>query len=86
MVPPCQTPARITGGVWMGRDIGRGNTWTLSKNGVALTGRTIYSGEAYGRANPFTYALGSGGERRAHRSAKRHARVCSTVLRQRRAH
>ncbi len=51
----------ITGGVWMGRDIGRSATWTLSKNNVVLTDGAIASGDQYNRVSPFTYALGRGG-------------------------
>jgi hypothetical protein len=45
----------------MGRDIGRGNHWTLAKNGVVLTGGDIFSGDAYSRASPFDFGSGSGG-------------------------
>lgn len=51
----------LSGGVWMERDIGRGNGWTLYKNGAALTGGNIFSGDPYSRTNPFAFALGSGG-------------------------
>ena len=56
----------LSGGVWRGRDIGRGNTWTLYKNGTALTSGLIHSeypnpGDPYSRTNPFAFALGSGG-------------------------
>jgi hypothetical protein len=51
----------IVGGVWMCRDIGRSNTWTLSRNGITLSTGTIGSGDPYSRINPFTYDQGSGG-------------------------
>jgi len=51
----------ITGGVWMGVGLGRGNNWSLSLNGVLLTGGSIYYGDAYDRAGPFSFAAGSGG-------------------------
>ena len=51
----------ITGGVWMGRDIGRSNHWELAKNGVVLTGGDISSGDAFSRAAPFDFSAGSGG-------------------------
>ena len=51
----------LSGALWMGRDIGRGNHWTLSKNGVALTDGDVFSGDAYSRASPFSFAAGSGG-------------------------
>ena len=51
----------ISGNTWMGRDIGRGNTWSLWKNNTQLTGGTIASGDPFDRANPFQFANGSGG-------------------------
>src|SRR5262249_36277359 len=51
----------IAGGVWSGRDIGRGNHWELLKNGDPLTGGDIFDGDPYNSANPFTYNLGDGG-------------------------
>lgn len=52
---------RISGGVWMGRDIGRANNWYLYLNGNLLSGGSTYSGDPYSRANPFFFTLGSGG-------------------------
>lgn len=51
----------ITGGVWMGRDIDRGNHWELAKNGVVLTAGDISSGDAFSRAAPFDFSAGTGG-------------------------
>jgi hypothetical protein len=51
----------ISGAVWMGRDIGRSNRWTLAKNGVTLTSGDVSSGDAYSRASPFYFANGSAG-------------------------
>lgn len=51
----------ITGGVWMGRDIGRGNHWELSLNGTLLSAGDIFSGDSFNRASPFLYTSGSGG-------------------------
>jgi hypothetical protein len=51
----------ISGAVWITRDIGRGNTWTLLLNGVSLTSGTIFSGDPFNRADPFDFATGSGG-------------------------
>jgi hypothetical protein len=51
----------IAGSVWMGRDIGRGNHWALSHNGVMLTQGDIFSGDVFSRANPFNFASGTGG-------------------------
>jgi len=51
----------VSGGVWMGRDIGRGNLWDISKNGISLTGGAIFSGDPYSRSSPFLFSAGSGG-------------------------
>lgn len=51
----------VTGAVWMGRDIGRGNHWSLLRNGVELTGGDIASGDLYSRSSPFLFSAGSGG-------------------------
>ena len=51
----------ITGGVWMGRDIGRSDHWTLFKNGISLTDGGIASGDAFSRAHPFSLTAGSHG-------------------------
>jgi hypothetical protein len=53
----------ISGGVWMGRDIDRGNEWRLSVRGEIVSTGTIFSGDTYSRANPFRFELGSGGPR-----------------------
>jgi hypothetical protein len=52
----------ISGGVWMGRDIGRADHWSLLKNGsTVLTEGAIASGDAFSRANPFKFSAGSKG-------------------------
>lgn len=51
----------VSGGVWMGRDIGRGNHWEISKNGALLTAGDIASGDPYQRSDPFNFSAGSGG-------------------------
>ena len=51
----------ISGAVWMGRDIGRGNHWTLLHNANVLTQGDIFSGDTYSRSNPFNFTNGSGG-------------------------
>jgi FlgD Ig-like domain len=51
----------ISGNVWMGRDIGRGNHWSLSLNGTVLTDGDISSGDPYSRSIPFEFSAGSGG-------------------------
>jgi hypothetical protein len=45
----------------MGRDIGRGNHWSISRNGVELTFGDVFSGDMYSRATPMDFAAGSGG-------------------------
>ncbi len=51
----------ISGNIWMGRDIGRANHWTLYKNNSALTGGDVSSGDAYSRTNPMPFSMGSAG-------------------------
>jgi hypothetical protein len=53
--------ATITGGVWIGRDIGRAVNWSLLKDGMSITGGSLSSGDAFHRANPFLFSAGSGG-------------------------
>ncbi len=58
---PFNGVVNLVGGVWMGRDIGRVNNWTIYKNSTALTSGGIASGDPYSRTNPFSFAAGSGG-------------------------
>ena len=51
----------VSGGTWMGRDIGRGNHWDISLNGTLLTEGDIFSGDSFDRSSPFNFAAGSGG-------------------------
>lgn len=51
----------IFGSVWMPRDIGRSNTWSLWLNSAPLTSGDIFSGDPFNRASPFNFAAGSGG-------------------------
>lgn len=51
----------VSGGTWMGRDIGRGNHWDISLNGNLLTQGDIFSGDSFDRSSPFAFAAGSGG-------------------------
>lgn len=51
----------VTGGVWMGRDISRAVNWSIEKNGITLTGGSLFDGDIYSRANPFNLLNGSGG-------------------------
>ena len=58
---PITGSVSLTGGVWMGRDIGRSATWTLSRNNVPLSDGAIASGDQYNRVSPFSFYLGRGG-------------------------
>jgi hypothetical protein len=58
---PLSGTINISGGVWMGRDIGRGNHWDISLNGASLSGGDIFSGDSFNRASPFQFNAGSGG-------------------------
>jgi hypothetical protein len=58
---PTAALVNVTGSVWMARDIGRSNAWSLSRNGTVLTSGTVASGDPYGRATPLDLAAGSGG-------------------------
>lgn len=51
----------ISGGVWEGRNLGRGNDWFLYKNATLLTQGHIEDGDPFSRANPFLFSTGSGG-------------------------
>ena len=67
----------ITGGVWMGRDIGRSDHWTIFKNGTALTDGGIASGDAFSRAHPFSLTAGSHGRGLRHERVRCRAREMS---------
>lgn len=58
---PSDGEVNVSGGVWMGRDIGRANVWQIYLNDVLLTTGTIGSGDAYDRATPMGLNEGSGG-------------------------
>jgi hypothetical protein len=51
----------VTGYVWMARDIGRSNEWSVWLGGTQLTSGMVASGDPYSRATPFDLAAGSGG-------------------------
>jgi hypothetical protein len=51
----------VVGDVWIGRDIGRGNDWRLLLNDVLITSGRVFSGDAWDRANPMPFAMGSAG-------------------------
>src|SRR5206468_11527570 len=58
---PAAGTITISGGVWIGREIGRKEHWALMKNSTVLSGGDIFSGDSFSRANPFKYGAGSGG-------------------------
>lgn len=62
----------VAGAIWLGRDIGRSNRWTIYRGGQALTSGDISSGDQYSRANPFNFAAGTGGT-----SVLQNLRVCA---------
>lgn len=57
---PVTGTVAVTGAIWMGRDIGRGNHWSIALNGTSLTSGDVSSGDAYSRAAPMSFASGSG--------------------------
>ncbi len=58
---PGQGSVRVTGGVWLARNIGRAVNWALYVNGARRTGGPLFDGDAYDRANPFLFGAGDGG-------------------------
>jgi hypothetical protein len=58
---PVDGTVDVSGAVWMGRDIGRSNHWSLWLNDVKLTEGDIASGDPYSRAAPFDFDAGTGG-------------------------
>ena len=58
---PAAGVVQVSGAVWMGREIGRSNQWTLSKNGTTITEGAISAGDPFSRSSPFDFAAGSGG-------------------------
>ena len=53
--------ADLSGTIWMALDNERYNDWTLLLEGADLTSGSVSSGDAFDRANPMDFALGSGG-------------------------
>jgi hypothetical protein len=51
----------VHGALWMGRDIGRSNQWSLWLNQTLLSSGSVSSGDPYSRADPLDLASGSGG-------------------------
>jgi hypothetical protein len=52
----------IVGSVWNARDeLGRGNTWAISRNGLALTSGVVDSTDPWSREFPMPFELGTGG-------------------------
>lgn len=58
---PGQGSVRVTGGVWLGRSIGRAVNWAIHVNGARRTGGSLFDGDAYNRASPFLFGAGDGG-------------------------
>lgn len=57
---PVTADIRISGGIWLGRDLKRNQRWELAKNAVGFTRGTLEWGPKSGA--PLTYAQGDGGE------------------------
>lgn len=51
----------VSGAVWMGREIGRGNGWFVYHNATLLTQGQVASGDAFDRAHPMVLTSGTGG-------------------------
>jgi hypothetical protein len=51
----------VRGAVWMARDIGRSNQWSLWLDQTLLSSGNVSSGDPYGRDAPLDLAAGSGG-------------------------
>jgi hypothetical protein len=58
---PVTGTVSVSGAIWMGRDIGRGNHWSLAVNGSERTAGNVFSGDAYSRATPMEFSAGTGG-------------------------
>lgn len=58
---PIHGTVNVSGAVWMGRDIGRANHWSLSVRGAVVSEGDLSSGDPWSRATPFDFAAGSGG-------------------------
>lgn len=58
---PVNGLATISGGTWLGRDIGRANRWNLYHGASLISFGDTFDGDAFNRANPFNFAGGSGG-------------------------
>ncbi len=58
---PTEGRVDITGSLWLARNIGRANDWTLFLNGVAVSKGALFDGDPYSRASPMDLAVGSGG-------------------------
>ena len=58
---PAAGVVTLTGAIWMGRDIGRGNHWSLSLDGAPLTSGDVASGDPWSRTSPMDFSVGSGG-------------------------
>ena len=54
---PASAIIQITGGIWNGRNIGRGNAFALSVNGSVVATGSISSADGHGRSNPLTFSV-----------------------------
>ncbi len=51
----------LSGAVWMGREIGRANHWSIQRNASVLSEGDISDGDPFSRANPALFSAGTGG-------------------------
>jgi hypothetical protein len=58
---PSDGIATITGGLWIGRDIGRAVAWSLLLNNVQVTAGVVGDSDPYDSSNPYQFSAGSGG-------------------------
>lgn len=58
---PVATVVNLSGGAWLGRDIGRSVRWELYLNANLLSQGNLFTGDTFNRASPFLFSNGTGG-------------------------
>ena len=53
---PINGQVDVSGAIWIGRDIGRGDNWSLRHGTNNLTSGVVYSGDPYSSANPCRFS------------------------------
>jgi hypothetical protein len=51
----------MTGAIWLGRDVGNNVDWAIEVEGTTVTFGTVITGDAFDRASPFFFEMGSAG-------------------------